>query len=163
MLDAGAWKGFLIVAGIGCGVYYGYLLFTGRFGHQRRQAGIAGTRDSRTKRTWSVAESQEMEDEPPDHGDNESNDVPDTPDAEEVNQLNALEQLADDLQTIISEHQSGDKEGLMYRLQQEISRYPVLNKPAFRAAISNLIIRAAKEDCSLVVSQTEADALWSHF
>lgn len=163
MLDAEAWKGFVIVAGIGCGVYYGYLLFTGKFGQSRRQAGVANARDGRTKRTWNVTESTEPEEDLPESPDEIPNDEVDAPDTEEVNQLNALEGLADDLQTIINEHGSQDKDGLMYRLQQEISRYPVLNKPAFRAAISNLIIRTARIDCNIIISQSEADALWSHF
>ncbi|TXJ24863.1 MAG: hypothetical protein E6Q24_15050 [Chitinophagaceae bacterium] len=162
MLDAEAWKGFAIVAGIGCGVYYGYLLFTGKFG-QSRQAGIANTRDSRTKRTWNVTETADMDDDLPGSPDDTTNEEADVPDTEEVNQLNALETLADDLQTIINEHGSQDKDGLMYRLQQEIAGYPALNKPAFRAAISNLIIRSAKVDSNFTITQDEADSLWTHF
>ena len=62
--------------------------------------------------------------------------APQPPSREENLSLKALEQLADDVQRLISDHSRDDKPGMLSRLQQEIARCPELNKPAFKIAIT---------------------------
>ncbi|MFX1705041.1 hypothetical protein PV783_13855 [Chitinophaga sp. CC14] len=80
---------------------------------------------------------------------------------EEDNSFQLLETLAIEVQEIISgQGEMGTKEELLEALSVQIVTYPTLNQPAFRAAISNIIIKAAKSDCLIDITRAEAEALF---
>lgn len=75
--------------------------------------------------------------------------------------MQRLELLTDQVQeTISGAGRHTDKGALLSRLGKIISRYPDLHHPAFRRAITGLIIQQAKLECDLEIIRDETDALW---
>jgi hypothetical protein len=69
--------------------------------------------------------------------------------------------LANDIQDIIADTVNiPTKEMLVERLGMEVNRYPILNQPALRSAIGNIIIKAAKVDRETEITKAETEALW---
>ncbi|UPK68034.1 hypothetical protein [Chitinophaga filiformis] len=74
----------------------------------------------------------------------------------------ALESLAVALQDICTEAGvNASKANLSAQLREQIAAYPALNQPAFKGAITNLIVKAAQVDCNIEFTMAEAEALWS--
>lgn len=73
----------------------------------------------------------------------------------------ALQMLATDIDRIIGDHSTyPDKDSMMEAIGQQVVHYPVLNDDAFKSAIGNIIIKAAKADRDIVITKAETDTLW---
>ncbi|MBX3253329.1 MAG: hypothetical protein KF862_04225 [Chitinophagaceae bacterium] len=146
MLENISWKDFAIFTIGGSAAYYGILILTGklRIGKKIMSRPAAAMREENTEK---------IEDSNTDTIEEET--------ASEK-EFESLELLADELQVIITQSASEDtdKEQLLESLQKEISRYQMLNKPGFRSAITNLIIKTAQQELGLEVSKQEATELW---
>jgi hypothetical protein len=73
-----------------------------------------------------------------------------------------LEAVVDDLRYAIFEKAgklTGQQE-LAEQLNKRLQNYSGLQKPAYRVAINNYIIRNAKEICGVVFSESELDGMW---
>lgn len=147
MLEQISWNDFALFLIGGTAAYYGILVFTGKLKIRNRRP---------------------IKQESPTPDQNADN--PEYPDSEKSKQekesemeFETLELLADELQVIITQSASEGttKEQLLESLQKEISRYQALNKPAFRGAITNLIIKTAQQELGLEVSKQEAMELWA--
>ncbi|PUZ28597.1 hypothetical protein DCC81_03695 [Chitinophaga parva] len=73
----------------------------------------------------------------------------------------ALQMLANDIDRIIGDHVSyPDKASMMAEISKHVALYPVLSDAAFKSAIGNIIIKAAKVDRDLEITRSETDTLW---
>lgn len=161
MLEQISWKEFLIAIGGGCAAYYGVLAVAGKMRFARSSvktttvAAYRGSKTSSTSGTDLTATARDPDNEPLGETKEETGQADDP-------EFTALELLADQVQVIIT--QSGitptGKEELLAQLRKEIARYPSLNQPAFRRAINNLIVKVAKEECQLTITQEEARECW---
>lgn len=174
MLQGISWQQFLLAAGGLLALYYlGLLVFYGGSGKSKNKSPSAKAppeNQSATKRVWHAEEHPDrptvVSDHPttePETGPHENLPSEEISDADEEKAFNSLEMLASDIQQIISTADPAiHKADLLNAIQQEISRYPALNRLAFKVAISNLIIKQAALHCNIEVTRVEADALWEH-
>ncbi|MBX2924746.1 MAG: hypothetical protein KF746_21265 [Chitinophagaceae bacterium] len=147
MLEQITWKDFAVFAIGGSAAYYGILILTGKLKLGKKimsQPGLA------------------MREQTADNIEDSNSDMTEEERASEK-EFESLELLADELQVIITQSASEnvDKEQLLQSLRREISRYKAIDKPAFRGAITNLIIKTAQQELGLEVSKQEAMELWS--
>ena len=154
MLEEVSWKDFLIVGSGGVAAYYGLLLVAGKLR-------LPITRD---KPPTALPLSLEMEKVQPELllSTKKAPDAPVPEAREDDSEFAALELLAEEVQVIITQFgtNGGTKELLLLQLRKEVSRYPYLNKPAFQQAINNMIIKAAAEECQLIITAEEASVCW---
>lgn len=148
MLEHISWPEFAVFITGGCVAYYGTLLISGKFKLKNSNERVLQT-------TTAAAEPHS---EPLGYKD-VANEVENSSDAD----FETLELLAEHLQIIITQNSVDhkDKDALFELLRKEIIQYPELNKPAFRGAITNLIIKTAQQELGLEVSKQEATDLWS--
>lgn len=73
-----------------------------------------------------------------------------------------LKAVTEDLQGAILQRAGKrvGKEELLERLQERLSLYSGLHKPALRAAINNYIISNSKEICGVIFSEYELNSAW---
>lgn len=142
----------------------------------RQPPGQPPTNMAGKKRIWHVEEREippvhspdaEPESDPPE----ENDDIPDeesTAQNSDLIETDQEEQLFDNLESLAAVVQQvitdaglhTDKATLFHRLQKQITHYPDLQHPAFRIAITKLIVRQAKLECDLDISSDEVTALW---
>jgi hypothetical protein len=155
-----SWGQFAGAAAATACAYYLYLLITGKIKLSSPVAtthggNVSPVTQKEKKRFWQVKEEpadQQMEPEEISSGQHS---------AQEDNTFQMLEILATDVQEYISEAaETLPKEELLSVLSAMVKSYPQLNQPAFRAAISNIIIKAAKVDCLIDITTAETEALW---
>jgi len=85
----------------------------------------------------------------------------DQEDAEQDHSFEALQMLANDIDRIIGDHISyPDKASMMAEISKHVILYPILSDVAFKSAIGNIIIKAAKVDRDLDITRAETDTLW---
>jgi hypothetical protein len=174
MLKTITWQQFFICLGGLLAVYYLFLFvkygLKGEGKTDVKPAVPPFMEGAGNKRIWKVEEEDTKTEK--DLGDESGEDSNDNAlfqpnemtEAEEEKAFENLELLASNLQKIISETPANtEKAALLSTLQQEISRYPILNKRAFKVAIGNLVIRQAAQYCKITISQEESDLMWSHF
>ena len=162
MLEQISWSQFLIAIGGAASAYYAILVVSGKIRFKKtkvyreptvfefspeRKPSPTGTPPSETP---APPEDRTEADEPDDS--KESGDT----------EFTMLEQLADELQVIIAQvaTTSGNKELLLENLAKIIAGYPGLNKPAFRRAIDNLMMKVVSEECSFTITEEEAAFCW---
>ncbi|WP_300601951.1 hypothetical protein [Niabella sp.] len=163
MLEQISWKEFLLVLGGATAAYYGILAVAGRLRVDRRTPEKARYVYSPLKER--VAESSTSAEAPvnePASAFEPVQAISGVMDKEEDQEFSLLEQLADELQVIISQFSTTteSKENLIEYLAKEIAQYPGLNKPAFKRAINTLVIRAAREECGLEITEEEVNQCW---
>jgi len=82
-------------------------------------------------------------------------------DDQQDHSFEALQMLANDIDRIIGDHVSyPDKASMMAEIGRHVILYPVLGDAAFKSAIGNIIIKAAKVDRDLEITRAETDTLW---
>lgn len=76
-------------------------------------------------------------------------------------EFEALEEIAVSIrQTITDNREIGSNIGLLDKIKPIIASYPDLGHPSLRAAIQNMIARAAFQECGLSLTTAELDTLW---
>lgn len=78
---------------------------------------------------------------------------------EEEADFKRLELLAHKIEDILTE-KNINREKIVEKMAALIHTFSDLNKPAFRRAINNLIIRRAQQQCFITITETEVDRLW---
>ncbi len=82
-------------------------------------------------------------------------------DGPEDGEFEALEEIAISIrQTITDSREIGSNLGLLDKIKPIIASYPDLGHPSLRAAIQNMIARAAFQECGLSLTTAELDTLW---
>lgn len=161
MLEQISWKEFLIAIGSGCAAYYGILAVAGklRFARQRIHYDPAAPFAPGKKETKPAPDPPATE--RPEESEPITTTTDDNAPADDT-EYTALELLADELQVIITQYGTAptSKEELLGQLKKEIARYPALHQPAFQRAINNLIVKVAKEECQLTITEEEARECW---
>lgn len=162
MLEQISWKEFLTVIGGATAAYYGILLVAGKIRTPRNKVVTDPS-------VFSFSQEKKITPSPDRYAGEKGSAVADLPaDPDEATEeaddpeFAELEELADELQIIIAQFATtnGSKEELLGHVAKEIGRYPSLHKPAFQRAIINLVIKVAKEECALTISEDEARLCW---
>lgn len=72
-----------------------------------------------------------------------------------------LEEVSHEVHQVITDNKEiGSNIGLLDKLRPVVSRYPQMAHPTLRAALQNLIARAAITECGLSLTAAELDGLW---
>ncbi len=164
MLQGLTWGQFGLFIGGALMLYYLWLVGTGKMGARTTGKQPPGQPpppppEGSKKRIWKVEESTADDEE--ERLSNEQDEINRQQESDD-REFEALESLANDVhQAIVDAEPSISKEDLLLKVRQEIARYPTLNKPAFKAAIKNVIIRSAQNECNITVAEREADELWN--
>jgi len=162
MLEQISWKEFIIVIGSVTAAYYGVLAVADRLRNKKARVrnltppAFPDHEESTANGPATVPVGDEHRLPPEERtGSGQPEDADDS-------EFSLLEQLADEVQVIITQFAttSGDKEQLLEYMAKEVAQYPMLNKPAFKRAINNLIVKVAKEECSLVITEDEVSQVW---
>ncbi|MBZ4188945.1 hypothetical protein [Niabella beijingensis] len=158
MLEQISWKEFLVAIGGATAAYYGILVVAGKLNINRKKAvtdSTVYTNDKFTTPADSPIRDNQVKEEP-------SQAIVENQDEDPESEFSLLEQLADELQVIITQCASGpgSKEDLIEQMAKEISIYTQLNKPAFRRAINSLIIKVTKEESGFEITEEEANQCW---
>lgn len=158
MLEQISWKEFLVAIGGATAAYYGILAVAGKLNINRKKVvadSTVYTNDKFTTPADSAIRENQVEEE-------KSQVMVEDQDEDPESEFSLLEQLADELQVIITQFASspGNKEDLIELLAKEISRYPQLNKPAFRRAINSLIIKVIKEESTIDITEEDTNQCW---